>query len=70
MTLQKLPCAVVRPRSGAAGAALENHRVAVTALRFYWPARSREGVGSMGRDGPVERSGLGDAALWDARRGA
>ena len=56
--------------SGAAGAALEKRCVAVTAIRFYWPARSREGVGSMERDSPVERNGLGDASPWDARRAA
>ena len=31
--------------SGAVRAALEKSSVAVTALRFYWLARSREGVG-------------------------
>ena len=58
------------PCSGVGGAAFEETPVAVTAGRFYWPARSREGAGSMGRDSPVERSSLGNASPWDARRGA
>ena len=60
----------VLPRSGAVRAALEKSSVAVTTLRFYWAARSREGAGSMERDEPEERGGLGDAFSWDARRGA
>ena len=50
-------CAIAAPRSRAVGAAFEETRVAVTAGRFYWVTRSREGVGSMGRDSPVERNG-------------
>ena len=60
----------VSPCSEAAGAALVKTSVAVTAIRFYWPARSREGAGSMGRDSPVERNGLRNAASGDARRAA
>ena len=67
---QKLPCAASTPRSGAVRAALEKRSVAVTAIRFYWPARSREGVGRMGRDDLVERNGRRDASSWGARRGA
>ena len=55
--------------SGAVRAALEKSSVAVTALRFYWLARSREGGGSMGQDGPVERNDLGNASSGDARCG-
>ena len=60
----------VSPCSEAAGAALVKTSVAVTAIRFYWPARSQEGAGSMRRDGPVERNGLRDASPGDARRAA
>ena len=67
---KKLPCAVPTPRSGAVRAALEKSPVAVTAIRFHWPARSREGGGSMERDSPVDSNGLGDASPWDARRAA
>ena len=60
----------VSPCSEAAGAALVKTSVAVTAIRFYWPARSREGAGSMGRDSPVARNGPGNASSGDARRAA
>ena len=66
----KLSCAASTPRSRAVRAALEKSPVAVTIVRFDCPARSREGVGSMGRDGPVERNGPGNAFSWDARRAA
>ncbi len=66
----KLLCAIVALGSGAVGAAFEESSVAVIIARFYWPTRSREGAGSIGQDGPVERNGLGDASPWDARRGA
>ena len=42
----------------------------ITIPRFHWPARSREGAGSMGRDGPEDRSCLGNASSGDARRAA
>ena len=64
----KLPCARSNPCSGVVRAALVEAPVAVTANRFYWAARSREGVGSMERDDPVECNGPGDAFSWDARR--
>ena len=67
---KNLLCARFSPCSGAVCAAFEETTVAVTAIRFHCLARSREGGGSMGRDGPVERNGLGDAASWDARRAA
>ena len=60
----------VSPCAEAAGAALVKTSVAVTAIRFYWPARSREGAGSMGRDSPVARNGPGNASSGDARRAA
>ena len=60
----------IHPRSGAVRAAFEKISVAVTIVRFHCPARSREGVGSMERDSPVERNGLRAAASWDARRAA
>ena len=63
-------CVIAVPRSGAVCAAFEESSVAVTTSRFYWPARSREGVGSMGRDSPVERNGPGNASPRDARRAA
>ena len=66
----KLSCAASTPRSRAVRAALEKSPVAVTIVRFDCPARSREGVGSMGRDSSVERNSLGDASPWDARHGA
>ena len=65
----KLLCAASSPCSEAVRAALVKTPVAAAAIRFHWPARSREGVGSMGRDSPVERNGSGDASPWDARRG-
>ena len=68
--IKKLLCAAFAPRSRAVRAALEKRSVAVTASRFHWPARSREGEGSTGRDGSVERNGLRNAASWDARRAA
>ena len=58
------------PCSGVGGAAFEETPVAVTAGRFYWPTRSREGAGSMERKSPVERNSLGNASPWDARRTA
>ena len=58
---KNLPCAASTPHSRAVRAAFEESSVAVTAGRFYWPARSREGEGSMKRDGLVERNSLGDA---------
>ena len=67
---QKLPCVTFNLCSGAAGAAFVKSSVAVTAIRFHWPARSQEGAGSMRRDGPVERNGLRDASPGDARRAA
>ena len=65
----KLPCAASTLCSGAVGAALVNTSVAVTSVRFYCPARSREGAGGMGRDGPEDRGCLRDAASGDACRG-
>ena len=59
---RKLLCAIVALGSGAVGAAFEESSVAVIIARFYWPTRSREGAGSIGQDGPVERNGLGDAS--------
>ena len=67
---KKLPCAKSNPCSEAVRAAFVETPVAVTANRFYWPARSREGAGSMGRDSPVERNCLRNASPWDARRAA
>ena len=67
---KKLPCAKSNPCSEAVRAAFVKTPVAVTANRFYWPARSREGAGSMGRDSPVERNCLRNASPWDARRAA
>ena len=67
---KKLPCAKSNPCSEAVRAAFVETPVAVTANRFYWPARSREGAGSMGRDSPVERNCLRNASSWDARRAA
>ena len=66
----KAAVCLIPPRSGAAGAAFEERPVAVTAIRFHWPARSREGAGSMGRDGLVERNSPGEAFSGDARRSA
>ena len=43
-TSYQLPRAAATPRSGALGAAFEEASVAVTAIRFYWPARSSDGV--------------------------
>ena len=60
----------IYPCSEAVRAAFVETPVAVTANRFYWPARSREGAGSMGRDSPVERNCLRNASPWDARRAA
>ena len=67
---KKLPCAKSNPCSEAVRAAFVETPVAVTVNRFYWPARSREGAGSMGRDSPVERNCLRNASPWDARRAA
>ena len=67
---KKLPCAKSNPCSEAVRAAFVETPVAVTANHFYWPARSREGAGSMGRDSPVERNCLRNASPWDARRAA
>ena len=66
---KKLLCAASIPCSGAVGAALGKSSEAVMAIRFHWPARSREGAGSTGRDSPMERNGLGIASSGDARRG-
>ena len=67
---KKLLCAASIPCSGAVGAALGKSSEAVMAIRFHWPARSREGAGSTGRDSPMERNGLGIASSGDARRAA
>ena len=67
---QKLPCATSTSCSGAVGAAFEEGSVAVTAIRFHWPARSREGGSSMGRDSLVDSNSLRNAASGDTRRGA
>ena len=69
-TSYQLPRAAATPRSGALGAAFEEASVAVTAIRFYWPARSSDGVPGDDAHRPIGLNSFRVATPGDARRAA